>query len=102
MQEIESAAAGQILTPDHPSDVAKVLKSSSSVKSTAVMWLRETSIRSKLSAGWLPTIVQLMGLDARVHSLYLEDRRAVTRPPGLARARGLLLGHSLGERRSCK
>jgi serine/threonine protein kinase len=62
-----------ILTPDHPSVVAKVLKPSSSVKSTAVMWLRETSIHSKLSAGGLPTIVQLLGLDARLHSLYLED-----------------------------
>jgi hypothetical protein len=37
------------------------------------MWLRETSIHSKLSAGGLPTIVQLLGLDARLHSLYLED-----------------------------
>ena len=62
-----------ILTPDHPSVVAKVLKPSSSIKSTAVMWLRETSIHSKLSAGGLPTIVQLLGLDARLHSLYLED-----------------------------
>ncbi|KAL2187844.1 hypothetical protein L209DRAFT_753991 [Thermothelomyces heterothallicus CBS 203.75] len=57
-----------ILTPDHPSVVAKVLKLSSSVKSTAVMWLRETSIHSKLSAGGLPTIVQLLGLDARLHT----------------------------------
>jgi serine/threonine protein kinase len=62
-----------ILASDHPSVVAKVLKPSSSVNPTAVMWLRETSIYSKLSAGGLPTIVQLLGLDSRLHSLYLED-----------------------------
>ena len=62
-----------ILTPEHPSVVAKVLKPVGNVKSTAVMWLRETSVHSKLSAGGLPTIVQLLGLDARLHSLYRED-----------------------------
>ncbi|KAK0736054.1 kinase-like domain-containing protein [Apiosordaria backusii] len=62
-----------ILTPDHPSVVTKVLKPIGNARSTATMWLRETSIHSKLSAGGLPTIVQLLGLDARVHSLYLED-----------------------------
>jgi serine/threonine protein kinase len=62
-----------ILTPNHPSVVAKVLKPTGSAKSAATMWLRESSIHSKLSAGGLPTIVQLLGLDARVHSLYLED-----------------------------
>lgn len=62
-----------ILAPDHPSVVAKVLKPTSSVKSAATMFLSETSIHSKLSARGLPTIVQLLGLDARVHSLYLED-----------------------------
>lgn len=63
-----------ILTPDHPSVVAKVLKPTGSAKSAATMWLRETSIHSKLSAGGLPTIVQLLGLDARVHGLYLPGR----------------------------
>ena len=77
-----------ILTPDHPSVVAKVLKPTSSVKSAATMWLRETSIHSKLSAGGLPTIVQLLGLDARVHSLYLEDIAA----PSLAHR--AWLGHN--------
>jgi serine/threonine protein kinase len=62
-----------ILTSDHPSVVAKVLKPTGSARSAATMWLRETSIHSKLSAAGLPTIVQLLGLDARVHSLYLED-----------------------------
>ncbi|KAK3336829.1 kinase-like domain-containing protein [Cercophora scortea] len=75
-----------ILTPDHPSVVAKVLKPSNTgdVKSTAIMWLRETSIHSKLSANGPPTIVQLLGLDARLHSLYLEDIAA----PSLAQQRG--------------
>ena len=63
-----------ILTPDHPSVVTKVLKPiGNNPRSVATMWLRETSIHSKLTAGGLPTIVQLLGLDARVHSLYLED-----------------------------
>ncbi len=62
-----------ILTPDHPSVVTKFLKPLGSTKYTATIWLRKTSIHSKLSAGRLPTIVQLLGLDARVHSLYLED-----------------------------
>ncbi len=62
-----------ILTPDHPSVVIKVLKPTGNAISTATMWLRETSIHSKLSAGGLSTIVQLLGLDARLHSLYLED-----------------------------
>lgn len=66
-------AMNSILAPDHPSVVAKVLKPTSSVKSAATMFLSETSIHSKLSARGLPTIVQLLGLDARVHSLYLED-----------------------------
>ena len=62
-----------ILNSEYPSVVAKVLKPIGSTKSTATMWLRETGIHSKLSAGGLPTIVQLPGLDARVHSFYLED-----------------------------
>lgn len=62
-----------ILNSEYPSVVAKVLKPIGSTKSTATMWLRETGIHSKLSAGGLPTIVQLLGLDARVHSFYLED-----------------------------
>ncbi|KAL2131817.1 hypothetical protein VTI74DRAFT_4589 [Chaetomium olivicolor] len=57
----------------NPSGVAKVLKPTGSVKSAATVWLRETDIHSKLSAGRLPTIVQLLCLDARAHSLYLED-----------------------------
>ena len=61
-----------IPSPNHQSVVAKVLKTTSSTKSAATMWLREASIHSKLNASKLPTIVQLLGLDARINSLYLE------------------------------
>ncbi|KAL2260335.1 hypothetical protein VTK26DRAFT_5676 [Humicola hyalothermophila] len=64
--------SSQILGPEPPWVVAKVLKPRGNAPSAARMWLREASIHSKLSASNLPTIIQLLGLDARVHSLYLE------------------------------
>jgi hypothetical protein len=56
-----------------PSVVAKILKQTSSTHRAADMWLRETSIYSKLSSGKIATIVRLLGYDARLHSLYIED-----------------------------
>ncbi|KAL8366279.1 hypothetical protein RB595_004853 [Gaeumannomyces hyphopodioides] len=40
------------------------------------MWLREVRIHSKVSSGKHPIIVQLLGVDARVHSFYLEAVQA--------------------------
>lgn len=40
------------------------------------MWLREASIHSKLNGTKRPTIIQLLGIDSRVHSLYLEHIEA--------------------------
>ncbi len=74
----------EVGAPVPQSVVVKVLKPSHGIKTTASSWLQETSIHSQLNTGGPPTIVKLLGLDARLHSLYLEDIDA----PSLAAWRG--------------
>lgn len=67
-----------IFSPEQPAVVAKVLlKGRNSTPVIAEMWLREAKIHSKLntqdSDSNVSTIVKLLGLDARLHSLYVED-----------------------------